>query len=241
MRSGKKAASAAAASAGDGANDITSRVEPWSEAKRHFTKLYGLAEAAYGETNTNPYPGEFIAGENSYDKVARNQINFAQEQMAPDSIQVRRLGAQIVTGYFLDPSRNTTLVNSVNVAVDKASAALLEDVIPQVLDVAIQSGAYSGTGTELMTDRALEGFSREALRATTGIYYENWTRERSLQGSGVEMLRAAEMIEFERSKLIQANADLVRQLEDLDLQNAIAKFEDELKSHWRGQQIHQVL
>ena len=44
------------------------------------------------------------------------------------------------------------------------------------------------------------------------------------------------MIEFERSKLIQANADLVRQLEDLDLQNAIAKFEDELKSHWRGQQ-----
>ena len=144
-------------SAGDGANDITSRVEPWSEAKRHFTKLYGLAEAAYGETNTNPYPGEFIAGENSYDKVARNQVNFAQEQMAPDFIQVRRLGAQIVTGYFLDPSRNTTLVNSVNVAVDKASAALLEDVIPQVLDVAIQSGAYSGTGTELMTDRAWRG------------------------------------------------------------------------------------
>jgi hypothetical protein len=213
-----------------GDTDVTSRVEPWSEAKRHFTKLYGLAEAAYGETNTDPYPGEFIAGENGFDRLARNQVNFAQEQMAPDAVQVRRLGAQIVTGYFLDPSKNTTLVNSIDVAIEKAESALLEDVIPRVLDVAVQSGAYSGTGTELMVDRALEGFSREALRATTGIYYENWTRERGAQGSGVEMLRVAETMEFERSKLIQL------QLEDLDIQNSIAKFEDELKSHWRGQQ-----
>ena len=219
---------------GDG--NVTSRVEPWSAAKPHFERLYGLASAAYDVTNRDPYPGLFFAEENTFDILARDQVTFAAAQMEPDAVQVRRLGSAIVTGQFLDPNTNPILVDSINVAVDKASAALLEDVIPQVLDIAVQSGAYSGTGTELIIDRALEGFSREALRATTGIYYENFTRERSLQGSGVEILKVAETIDFERSKLLQANGDLFRSLRQFELDNAKAAFEDELKSHWRGQQ-----
>jgi hypothetical protein len=103
-----------------------------------------------------------------------------------------------------------------------------------VLDIAVKNGAYSGTAADIIMDRALEGFSREVLRATTGIYYENFTRERSMQAGGVDMVRMAETIEFERGKLYQANADMLRQLEQIDLDNQIAHYEDELKSIWRG-------
>ena len=32
--------------------DVTSRIEPWKDAKPHFTRLYNLASAAYDETDT---------------------------------------------------------------------------------------------------------------------------------------------------------------------------------------------
>ena len=224
-----------------GDTDVTSRVEPWADAKPHFSKLYKLAETAYGEIDKNPYPGEFFAGENTFDILAQEQVSYAAEQMSPDAIQVRRLGAQIVNGHFLDPTTNTRLQESIEVAVERAESALLEDVVPQILDVAIQSGAYSGSATDIILDRAMEGFSREALRATTGIFYENWVRERAAQGSGVEMLKVAETIDFEHGKLLLANADLVRSLDQIDLDNAIKKFEDELKSHWRGQQEYMAI
>jgi len=221
-------------SGGDSDADVTSRVEPWSAAKDHFSRLYVLASGAYDATDKTPYPGEFYALANTYDDLAQSQVVFAAEQMAIDAERVRALGTRTVTGGWLDPSSNPILVNSITTAVEKANAALLEDVIPQVLDIAVKNGAYSGTASDIIIDRALEGFSREALRATTGIYYENFTRERALQANGVDMLRAAEMIEFEKSKLYQANADMVRQLEQMDLDNQIAHYEDELKAIWRG-------
>ena len=226
---------------GGGDSDVTSRVEPWSAAKPHFEALYNHAKAAYAATDKDPYPDDFVEGENSFDVLARQQVSFAAEQMSPDAIQVRRLGAQIVNGHFLDPSSNLMLVDSINVGVEKAESALLEDVVPQILDMAIQSGAYSGTATEIVLDRAMEGFSREALRATTGIYYENYVRERGMQAGGVEILKVAEMIDYERAKLIQANADLLRAVRQLELDNDIKKFEDELKSHWRGMQEYMAI
>ena len=221
---------------GGGDSDVTSRVEPWSAAKPHFEALYNHAKAAYAATDKNPYPDDFIAEENGFDILARQQNTYAAEQMRPDAIQVRRLGAQIVDGYFLDPSTNTRLQQSVDVGVEKAEAALLEDVLPQVLDIAIQNGAYSGTATEIILDRAMEGFSREALRMTTGIYYENYTRERALQSGGVEILKVAEVIDHEQGKMIQANGDLLRAVRQLEMDNDVKKFEDELRSHWRGMQ-----
>ena len=217
-----------------GDTDVTSRVEPWSAAKPHFERLYNLASEAYDQTDKNPYPGDFFAGENGFDIQARSQVSYAAEQMGPDAVITRMLGRGIVQGEFLDPSSNIILKDSVDVAVQKAEDTLLEDVMPQVLDIAIKSGAYSGTGTELIIDRAVEGFSREALRATTGIYYENYTRERSLMPGGVEMLKVAEIMDYEKGKLIQANADMLRAVRQIALDEALRDFEDEQKAHWRG-------
>src|SRR6187399_438700 len=197
---------------GDSDADVTSRVEPWKDAKNHFTRLYGLASGAYDATDKTPYSGEFYALENTFDILARDQIVLAAEQMGGDSERIRDLGARTVAGYWLNPDTNPILTQSISAAVERAESALLEDVIPQVLDIAVKNGAYSGTAADIIMDRALEGFSREVLRATTGIYYENFTRERALQSNGVDMLRMAEMVEYEKGKLIQANADMLRQL-----------------------------
>ena len=216
--------------------DVTSRVEPWEAAKDHIERLYNFANTAYDDTDKNPYPGEFHAGENEFDLLARDQIVYAAEQMNDDALRTRTLGRKTLAGEFLEPSTNPILQASINAAVERAESALLEDVIPQVLDIAVKSGAYSGTATDIIIDRALEGFSRETLRATTGIYYENYTRERGMQPQGVELLKVAEVMEFERAKLHMSNADILRQLEQIELDNALQHFEDELKSHWRGQQ-----
>jgi hypothetical protein len=151
-------------------------------------------------------------------------------------VRVRELGNATISGLFLDPSSNPILLDSINVAVEKAKSALLEDVIPQVLDIAVRNGAYSGTASDVIIDRALEGFSRESLRATTGIFYENYIRERALQPAGAELLKVAEMIEFERSKLYQAQGDMLRSLEQMELDNELQHFEDENKAPWRGEQ-----
>ncbi len=219
---------------GGGDSDITSRVEPWSGAIGYFAAIYVSAQAAFNATDRAPYPGEFLAGENSYDPIARNLIDSAVNAMGADSEKIRTYGELLAAGHYLDPATNTELVAAVDAGLEKAEESLLNDVMPQLIDVAIRNGAYSGTAFEDLQDRAIQSFSKEAVRGSAAIYYENFARERAIQNSMPQIFAAAEEIDANRGKLIQANADMLRGLEQLELDNAYKHFQDELEAPWRG-------
>lgn len=219
---------------GGGDQDVTSRVEPWDAAKPYFEDIYSKGSDAFAATNRTPYPGDFLAGSTTYDPLARGFIDLAVDEMGADSQKIRTYAEHLIAGTFLDPSTNPILLNSVTEGIAKARESLLEDVMPQILDMAISGGAYDGTAFDTLQDRALEGFSREALRASTAVYYENFARERAIQHAAPGIFQIVEQIDAERGRLTQANADMLRGLNQIELDDDFKHFQDELQAPWRG-------
>lgn len=219
---------------GGGDSDVTSRVEPWSGADGFFRTIYLEAQDAFDATDRTPYSGDFLAGGNSYDPIARNLIDSAVNSMSADSEKIRHYGELLAAGVYLDPDTNPALTGAIDSGIERAREALLNDVMPQLIDTAIQAGAYSGTAFETIQDRALQGFSTEAIRASAAVYYENFARERAIQHSLPQIFAAAEEIDVNRGKLTQANADMLRGLEQIGLDDDFKHFQDELQAPWRG-------
>ena len=143
--------------------------------------------------------------------------------MSGDSERIRDHGSENSNREFLEPETNPILLNSVNVAVGKQNPHCWRMCYLRVLDIAVRSGAYSGTAADIVIDRALEGFSREALRATTGVYYENYVRERALQPRWGRLLGRLRWWSL-RGVNYSKQMGMLRQLEQMELDNAIAHF-----------------
>lgn len=217
-----------------GDNDITSRVEPWDEAKPHWIAIYGFAEDAYDLTPKTPYDGQFIAGENGFDIQARGEISAATPAMGDDAGLIRTHGRSVLAGNFVDPATNPFIESTILASVDLVRQRLLDETIPQILDRSIQAGAYGGPSQDVFQQMALENFDREGLAVSAKVYYENHVRERGAQDAAIGLLAASRAANADQIKLTQANADLLRQLEQLALDEDLKQFEESILAVWRG-------
>lgn len=219
---------------GGGDSDVTSRVEPWSGAIGYYADFYLAGKDAFDSISKLPYSGTYFAGDNTYDTLARNAVDAAVIDMGSDADKIRNHAERLLAGEYLDPSTNTFLFGSVDAALEQLRQKLSDEVLPTILDSAIQAGAYSGTAHDVLTLKAMEAFSREGAKMAASIYYENYTRERALQENAPQLMVVAETIETKIAALYQTNADQFRGLLQIDLDEALRHFEDTLTAPWRG-------
>src|SRR5688500_17245776 len=105
---------------GGGDNDITSRTEPWSEAKPYYEDMYANGATAYDLVDQTPYAERFYAGENAYDLQSRNAVDAAALGIQTDISGLRSHGTEILSGTRLDPSTNPFLSATVGASLDEA-------------------------------------------------------------------------------------------------------------------------
>lgn len=219
---------------GDSDSNITSRTEPWSGANGYFRDLYAAGLTAFEDSSRNPYPGPFIAGRNAWDGFARTEIDEITEEQEVDVERLRNHQRQVLSGHYLDYTSNEYLAPALNAALESARRKVTEGLLPQLLDASIQSGAYGGTAHTLLAEGVLANFSREAAEVAAKVYYENYTRERNYQANSQQAFGTIHSLEAGTAKLIQANADLERQLEQLGYDEDLAIFQERQQAHWRG-------
>jgi len=217
-----------------GDQDITSRVEPWDEAKPYFQDLYIAAQQSFINTPRDVYSGTFFAGENDYDLLARTALDEAANEMSLDADRIRDHQAQLYSGYWLNPNTNPFILGTVNASLDTVNRQFTDEILPSIIDHAIQGGAYSGTSQAELTLRAIERYSNEANKISAAVYYENYQRERTILEASPQLLTVAENIEAKKGQLLQANADLLRALTQIGLDEALKHREQELLSPWYG-------
>lgn len=215
-------------------SDVTSRVEPWDDAKPYYVELYAIGHDAFTATSRDPFTGEFLAGANTYDTLARSAIDLTTTNMADDAVKLRNHAVELLRGDWLDPSSNPWIAASVEASLSDLKRRFTDDVLPTIIDLTIQNGAYSGTAREVLEARAMVDFDREGAKVASAIYYEAYTRERVLMENAPQLFAVAESVDGKRATLIQANADAVRGLAQIADNEAWQEFQETLAAPWRG-------
>lgn len=240
----------------EGVSDVTNRTEPWDGAKTYFTGLYSNSLIAFNDTPRTPYPGPFFAQDNAYDVLARTAadaaagLNFTNGNLlhthAPKRLahEERVLGhwEDVLNGDFLVHTSNPYIEDAVTEATTIVEERLTEGVLPKLIDSAIQAGAYGGDAQTLISQLALADFSRTAVEMATRIYYENYGRERQVQSAvppiGLDIYPLISQLHIDRAKLYAGNADALRILEQLGIDEDLKEFEETLNAPWRGFSEH---
>src|SRR5262245_16374687 len=88
---------------------VTSKTEPWGEAKPYFIEMYKNALNAFKSTNKQPYTGKTHAGPNKWQTQAAGQM--AGNKWGAKAPTIRKVGdyiaSQVGNTKWLDPKTNS--------------------------------------------------------------------------------------------------------------------------------------
>src|SRR5262245_28295009 len=102
---------------------VTSKTEPWAEAKPYFTQMYQKAMEAFGATNRKPYTGKTYAAPNVWETKAAKQM--AGNKWGQGAAALRKVGdyvtGQVGNTSWLNPDTNPFIKGVADTATRRAT------------------------------------------------------------------------------------------------------------------------
>lgn len=173
---------------------VTSKTEPWKEAKPYFTGLYNQAVDAFNKTNKQVYSGDLWASPTARQQQANNAL--ASNQWGQGSQDLRQLGTDTVSGKYLNHKTNPYLSGAVDAAAGDITRRYTESILPGLGSAAQKAGAYGGSRQGIVDSQAAGEYSREANEAAQNIYYQNYAAERDRQMNAGNLFNQANALEM---------------------------------------------
>lgn len=221
----------------------TSTSGPLEAQAGNYAELWNAAKLAQGANQaTGAYGGDFIAGATDAQRqgidLLKSSVPTIQNAVGAAPLAVDQL-KDVVAGKYLDPATNPWIASVADAAVRRVQDPLMQNVLPGITDQAIAQGAYGGARQDLSQERAVKDFGQSALDATSGIYANNYATERGYQNAaasgGLQNAIQGVVSLSQQPGMVLSNAgELERGLNQLALDNALAKHTEALNAPWQG-------
>src|SRR5262245_37038732 len=211
---------------------VTSKSEPWAEAKPYYIDLYKKAQEAFAATNKKSYGGDLWAGPTALQKQAATELG--QNQWQTGASDLRTLGTDTVAGKYLDPDTNPWLKKSVEAATGDVTRKYTREVLPQMGSAAISGGAYGGGRQGVMEGLAAGEYGREANEAAQQIYAQNYQSERDRQLQGGNLFNQANALEMSHLQGMAGAGEQQQKWNQGQLSEDYQKWQMEQAAPWAG-------
>jgi hypothetical protein len=214
-------------------------------AKATWSRGSSLGTAPYG-----PYPWTYDIDKSKYRNTITGDYSdtadpyftstvaplTSEHNAAMDLITARALAGSPLTnsaqanlydtiqGKYLDPESNPYLKDTYQYAADDITRNWKNSVLPQLNATASRSGAFGGSGHQLLEGESMRGLANELGRTATNLYGTNYNNERANQLKSIAM--APSMAETDYS-------DMSRLLGVGDIQRSYdQQLLDEMRNQW---------
>lgn len=211
---------------------VTSKSEPWAEAKPYYIDLYKKAQEAFGATNKKVYGGDLWAGPTSLQKKAAKELGANQWQQGAGDL--RTLGKDTVSGKYLDPNTNPWLKKTADMAIGDVTRNYTRNVLPNMGSAAISGGAYGGGRQGVMEGLAAGEFGREAGDIATNIYGSNYQQERDRQMQGGNLFNQANQLEAMHLQGMAGAGQQEQQWQQGQLNEDYQRWQQQQAAPWAG-------
>lgn len=211
---------------------VTSKSEPWNEAKPYYEGLYKSAVDAFGQTNKQSYQGDMWAGPTERQQQANNLM--ANNVWGTGASDLRQLGSDTVSGRYMDPESNPWLKGSVESAAGDITRKYTQEVLPSMGSAAIRSGAYGGSRQGIMEGLAAGEYSREANEAAQNIYAQNYQAERDRQLNAGSLFNQANSLEMAQLQGLAGAGEQEQQWQQGQLAENYNRWQMDQAAPWAG-------
>lgn len=211
---------------------VTSKSEPWAEAKPYYIDLYKKAQDAFKATNKKTYGGDLWAGPTGLQKTAATQLGANKFQTG--AADLRTLGTATTRGDYLDPDKNPWLKKTAEQAVGDVTRHYTRDVMPQMGSAAISGGAYGGARQGIMEGLSAGEFGREAGDISANIYGSNYQQERDRQMQGGNMFNQANALEMAHLQGMAGAGEQQQQWNQGQLNEDYQRWQQQQAAPWAG-------
>lgn len=211
---------------------VTSKTEPWKEAKPYFTGLYNKAVEAFNATNKKTYGGDLWAGPTQRQTQANDLL--ANNQWGQGSQDLRQLGTDTVQGKYLSHETNPYLKGAVDTAAGDITRRYTESVLPALGSQAQRAGAYGGSRQGIVDSQAAGEYGREANEAAQNIYYQNYAAERDRQMNAGSLFNQANSLEQQQIQGLAGAGQQEQQWQQGQLGENYQKYQMEQAAPWAG-------
>lgn len=215
----------------------TSQVsEPFPEAKPYYLDLYKKASEALGQTNKNPFTGDFVAtpGADFSNALGMLRGNVAAGNVGYGANEVKNLAMDTLTGKYMMPDSNPFL----KAAGEAATRPLMENftntILPAITDQSIAQGAYGGTGADITKARATGEVSTAIGDVLAKMYAQNYQQERQNQLNAPGMVMQSYDFFKEPAMELMRIDEASRAARQSEIDNTLAKFNETQQAPWYG-------
>lgn len=195
---------------------------PWTEQQQFLKDLWGRASEAMWKTPTAPYTGNFFASANPFENQAiGSTVNLAQNTAGKGQGLIDTGANWASGGYAQDP----TFQAAVGAALAPMNDQFTRSVMPQIRSASIAEGAYGGS-------RKGENIAAsEHLRRVGDVGSQMaW----QAQMMAPELMKSGIAIEGLAPQLMTQAGGMQRQLDQMGVDNSLAKFQETIQAPWRG-------
>lgn len=195
---------------------------PWAPASGALEGMVKSAQDAYAATPKTPV----FSGPNADQTAAVDYLRGQAAGTATGSDELRALGQQTASGYFLNPETNPYIKQAVESAI-RPLQKQLDGRIVSVGDAATMAGAYGGDRQALLKAKALTGFNEAALDTSGKIYFDNYNNERTRQMGAGALFDQANALALKPGQILSSIGDQQQQWD-------IAKATAAMDAPWAG-------
>jgi len=214
----------------------TSKTEPWEAAQPYLKDIMQQAQTASGATSTTPYQGPLQADPTA----AQQQANTWKQQYAQNPMlsglggQEMQLASDTLSGKYLDPSTNPTLVPGLMATVAPIERNFAENIMPQLTSDAWNQGAYGGARQGIREAQVSRDTGQVISDTVAKAVMDNYQRERSLQQLAPQMAQAGAQMGMAPSEIMSAAGAQQQQWNQADINEAIAQYQNTLQAPWQA-------
>jgi hypothetical protein len=209
---------------------------PWGPAQPYFLDLYEKTSQALGETNKNPFTGDFLAQPTATTQEGLQSLtNAARSTGIPTANNsfIDMAGAT-ARGDYLDPNKNPFIKSVVDAASRPVTERFTNTVLPAISDQAIAQGAYGGSRQDVQQNQAADDLARTLSEMSSGMYMQNYMTERENQFKVPSMLGQSFDISTLPGQALLNVGNMQQQQNQAALDNERQKFMEVKQAPWYG-------
>ena len=250
----------------------TTKVEFADEQKPYITDIFERAQQGFNEIDQKRFNGPTYAAANADQLGALDQVRALSSSMQgygdPTAAAAQGLYDNVNSGYYTDQLNDAFVIQdpaaelqgAIAAAVDPLQRQLLESILPELSNGAIEQGAYGGSKFQDLQGDAIRGFSDQALNVASTLSYEDLVRRQALEQKdlserrglapalfqseqnaallGSNLLEAAAGQNLVSSNLLQEAGNEQQRLDQAKINANIADFQRSLTEPFTGLDIY---
>lgn len=223
--------------------DTKQTVGPNAMAAGYFPDLYGAGANAVTQNQAQTVPQDFVAGANSHQMDAINQIYNLAPGLSQTARPLQDMATKVASGYFLDPTNDPTFQGAVNSAITPVTRQLTEQVLPSIVDRSIRTGgtgagpsAYGGASQDLSEERAVRNWSESAGNIGATMANASRTAGMNMLPQAGGMANQANALALAPAQAIGAAGTQERSFGQDELTNLLQRYSMNQQAPWAGLQ-----